>query len=152
MAKRLVSTGKFLTMHKRRKKRLLTRSLSQETALLDDLLLGQVQCILQQSATWKFNAFTLDNVSGGRCLPVLCIHLFHMYGLISHFKLDVAKAWKLFSMIEDGYHSSNPYHNSIHAADVTQAMHCFLQQQRVRDLLIAACDLSCVAVHPDKVA
>ncbi|CAH4038957.1 cGMP-inhibited 3',5'-cyclic phosphodiesterase A-like isoform X1 [Pieris brassicae] len=135
MAKRLVSTGKFLTMHKRRKKRLLTRSLSQETALLDDLLLGQVQCILQQSATWKFNAFTLDNVSGGRCLPVLCIHLFHMYGLISHFKLDVAKAWKLFSMIEDGYHSSNPYHNSIHAADVTQAMHCFLQQHRIREHL-----------------
>lgn len=36
-------TGRFLTMHKRRKKRLLTRSLSTEAALLDDLQLGQVQ-------------------------------------------------------------------------------------------------------------
>jgi hypothetical protein len=67
----------------------------------------------------------------GRCLPVLCVHLFHIYGLISYFKLDAAKAWKLFSLIEEGYHSTNPYHNSVHAADVTQAMHCFLQQKQV---------------------
>ncbi|XP_052752690.1 dual specificity calcium/calmodulin-dependent 3',5'-cyclic nucleotide phosphodiesterase 1C-like isoform X2 [Galleria mellonella] len=130
-----ISTGRFLTMHKRRKKRLVTRSLSQETALLDDLQLGQVQCILNQSVLWKFNAFTLENVSGGRCLPVLCVHLFHIYGLISYFNLDAAKAWKLFSLIEEGYHSTNPYHNSIHAADVTQAMHCFLQQKQIRDYL-----------------
>ncbi|OWR54276.1 hypothetical protein KGM_208374 [Danaus plexippus plexippus] len=120
-------------MHKRRKKRLLTRSLSKETALLDDLQLGQ--CILDQSMTWKFNAFTLENVSGGRCLPVLCIHLFHVYGLISHYQLDAACAWKLFSLIEEGYHSTNPYHNSVHAADVTQAMHCFLQQNKILDYL-----------------
>ncbi|KAL0852418.1 hypothetical protein ABMA28_000606, partial [Loxostege sticticalis] len=71
----------------------------------------------------------------GRCLPVLCVHLFHIYGLLSHFKLDAAKAWKLFSLIEEGYHSTNPYHNAIHAADVTQAMHCFLQQKQIRDHL-----------------
>ncbi|XP_041987155.1 cGMP-specific 3',5'-cyclic phosphodiesterase-like isoform X2 [Aricia agestis] len=135
MVKRSLCTGRFLTLHKRRKKRLLTRSLCQEAALLDDLQLGQVKCILEQSVTWKFNAFTLENVSGGRCLPVLCVHLFHIYGLISHFKLDVAKAWKLFSLIEEGYHSTNPYHNSIHAADVTQAMHCFLQQKQIRDYI-----------------
>lgn len=38
-----LSTGRFLTMHKRRRKRLLTRSLCKENALLDDLSLGQVQ-------------------------------------------------------------------------------------------------------------
>ncbi|KAM3968513.1 uncharacterized protein ACR2FA_011160 isoform 2-T2 [Aphomia sociella] len=135
MTQRNVSTGRFLTMHKRRKKRLLTRSLCKEAALLDDLHPGQVQCILNQSVLWRFNAFTLENVSGGRCLPVLCVHLFHIYGLISYFNLDAAKAWKLFSLIEEGYHSTNPYHNSIHAADVTQAMHCFLQQKQIRDYL-----------------
>ncbi|XP_035436812.2 cAMP-specific 3',5'-cyclic phosphodiesterase 4B isoform X1 [Spodoptera frugiperda] len=130
-----ISAGRFLTMHKRRKKRLITRSLYIEKALLDDLSIGQVQCILNNSYKWKFNAFTLENVSGGRCLPVLCVHLFQMYGLLAHFNLDAAKAWKLFSLIEEGYHSTNPYHNSIHAADVTQAMHCFLQQKRIRDHL-----------------
>lgn len=41
--KRSSCTGRFLTMHKRRKKRLLTRSLRIEAALLDDLQFGQVQ-------------------------------------------------------------------------------------------------------------
>lgn len=34
-------------------------------------------------------------------------------------------------LVEEGYHSTNPYHNSIHATDVTQAMHCFLQEEKV---------------------
>lgn len=34
-------------------------------------------------------------------------------------------------LVEEGYHSNNPYHNAIHAADVTQAMHCFLQEEKV---------------------
>lgn len=34
-------------------------------------------------------------------------------------------------LIEEGYHSTNPYHNAIHATDVTQAMHCFLQEDKV---------------------
>lgn len=43
MPKDHMCTGRFLTMHKRRKKRLLTRSLCHEAALLDDLHPGQVQ-------------------------------------------------------------------------------------------------------------
>ena len=38
-------------------------------------------------------------------------------------------------LVEEGYHSNNPYHNAIHAADVTQAMHCFLQEEKVAKLL-----------------
>lgn len=37
----------------------------------------------------------------------------------------------LTGLVEEGYHSTNPYHNSIHATDVTQAMHCFLQEEKV---------------------
>lgn len=36
------------------------------------------------------------------------------------------------ALIEEGYHSTNPYHNSIHATDVTQAMHCFLQEEKIK--------------------
>ncbi|XP_014209090.1 uncharacterized protein LOC106639820 isoform X2 [Copidosoma floridanum] len=125
-------TGRFLTMHKRRRKRLVTRSLDQDPALLDDVSHGQVQCVLQRVANWNFNAFTLENATGGRSLSVVCVHLFHWYGLLEHFNLDVVRVWKLFTLIEEGYHSTNPYHNSIHAADVTQAMHCFLQVEQIR--------------------
>ncbi len=37
--------------------------------------------------------------------------------------------------MEHGYHSVNPYHNGVHAADVTQAMHCFLRQDVLRRTL-----------------
>ncbi|XP_063701725.1 uncharacterized protein LOC134831830 isoform X2 [Culicoides brevitarsis] len=129
--RRHACTGRFLTMHKRRRKKLSTRNLAIDQAILDDILHGQVQCILDRVGNWRFNAFTLETVTGGRSLPVLCVHLFHWYGLLDHFNLDVVRVWKLFSLIEEGYHSTNPYHNSIHATDVTQAMHCFLQEKRI---------------------
>jgi hypothetical protein len=34
-------------------------------------------------------------------------------------------------LVEEGYHSSNPYHNAVHAADVAQAMHCYLKEGKV---------------------
>ncbi|KAK9712247.1 3prime5prime-cyclic nucleotide phosphodiesterase [Popillia japonica] len=125
-------SGRFLTMHKRRRKKLTTRSLLQDHAILDDIHHGQVQRILNQCSLWGFNAFTLETVAGGRSLPVLCVHLFHWYGLLDYFQLDVVRVWKLFTLIEEGYHSTNPYHNSIHATDVTQAMHCFLQEEKIK--------------------
>lgn len=35
-------------------------------------------------------------------------------------------------MVQADYHQQNPYHNSLHAADVTQAMYCYLREPRVR--------------------
>ncbi|CAG0883980.1 unnamed protein product, partial [Darwinula stevensoni] len=89
--------------------------------------------MLTRIGEWPFNAFILDNVTGGHALPVLCVHLFHEYGLIRHFQLDTVRLWKCFLLIEEGYHASNPYHNSIHATDVTQAMHCYLQEEKVHE-------------------
>ena len=34
-------------------------------------------------------------------------------------------------MVQEDYHNDNPYHNSVHAADVTQAMYCYLQEPKV---------------------
>lgn len=34
-------------------------------------------------------------------------------------------------LFEQGYHDTNPYHNSVHATDVTQAMHCFIQEKSI---------------------
>lgn len=64
--RRHVCNGRFLTMHKRRRKKLQTRSLLQDVAILDDVLHGQVQCILNQVSDWRFNAFTLETVTGGK--------------------------------------------------------------------------------------
>jgi high affinity cAMP-specific 3',5'-cyclic phosphodiesterase 7 len=37
----------------------------------------------------------------------------------------------LLVMIQEDYRSLNPYHNAVHAADVTQAMYCYLQEPKV---------------------
>lgn len=63
--KRHICNGRFLTMHKRRRKKLMTRSLAFEPAIIDDILHGQVNCILKQVGNWRFNAFTLETVTGG---------------------------------------------------------------------------------------
>ena len=37
------------------------------------------------------------------------------------------------ALIEEGYHSNNPYHNAVHAADVSQSMYCFLREAKVNN-------------------
>ncbi|XP_022242190.1 uncharacterized protein LOC106459907 isoform X2 [Limulus polyphemus] len=98
---------------------------------IDDFFNGIVQGILASCQKWAFNTFTLDMATGGHSLSILLLHLFHQYGLIKEFHLDVLKVCKCFNLIELGYHGDNPYHNSVHAADVAQAMHCFLQENTI---------------------
>ncbi|GIY62484.1 cAMP-specific 3',5'-cyclic phosphodiesterase 7B [Caerostris extrusa] len=86
--------------------------------------------LLSKSNSWSFNTFNLDVSTGGRSLSYLLVHLFQEYGFVNHFKLDIVKVWHCFNLMEAAYHRHNPYHNSVHAADVTQAMHCFLQEHK----------------------
>lgn len=37
-------------------------------------------------------------------------------------------------MVQEDYHSHNPYHNAVHAADVTQAMYCYIKETKVNTL------------------
>ena len=46
--------------------------------------------------------------------------------------MDPADLSAFFRVVERGYDSTNPYHTSIHAADVTQAIHVFCQQAALR--------------------
>lgn len=41
-------------------------------------------------------------------------------------------------MVQEDYHGHNPYHNAVHAADVTQAMHCYLKEPKVKQDLVAS--------------
>lgn len=106
--RRFACTGRFLTMHKRRRKKLTTRALIQDTAILDDIHHGQVQCILNQVGNWKFNAFTLETVTGGewsnsltifiRCIMMICLFMtnsvFHFRSLTASFMCSfVSLVW-----------------------------------------------------------
>ena len=45
--------------------------------------------------------------------------------------LDILTAMRFLAMVEEAYHPDNCYHNSTHAADVTQALHCLLKESKV---------------------
>ncbi len=74
-----------------------------------------------------FDAFKLEELSGGHALSVLGYYLLHSNGLLEAHKIPPVKAARLMRAIEAGY-QPNPYHNKTHAADVLQTMHVILQR------------------------
>lgn len=126
-------TSRFLSLHKCRQRRRPAVSLSQQhVSLLDTQYQRQAECLLSSVGSWNFDIFSLDLLTCGRPLLHIALNIFRQYDLINMFNLDIMKVFQVFSLIEDGYHSTNPYHNAVHAADVTQAMHCYLQEKELQ--------------------
>ncbi|XP_067929657.1 high affinity 3',5'-cyclic-AMP phosphodiesterase 7A-like [Watersipora subatra] len=99
-------------------------------SLLDDFYNSQTKCILSKISDWSFDVIALEKASNGRALFHVIIKLFQHHNLINHFRLDVVKLMTFARLVEEGYRN-NPYHNATHAADVTQAMHCYITQGKI---------------------
>ncbi|XP_046566808.1 high affinity cAMP-specific 3',5'-cyclic phosphodiesterase 7A-like isoform X1 [Haliotis rubra] len=126
--------SRFLSLHKvHRRRRPVLKVVGHNKVLLDSHYGNQAQCLLSELGHWDFNVFSLDTLSAGRSLFHIAFQLFQNYDLISVFHLDVLKLMRCFTLLESGYHDNNSYHNAVHAADVTQAMHCFLQEPKLRN-------------------
>lgn len=103
--------------------------------LLDDDYLGQAGHMLSKVCTWNFDIFLFDRLTNGNSLVTLMCHLFNVYDLVHHFHLDMVKLHRFLGMVQEDYHSQNPYHNAVHAADVTQAMYCYLKETKLAEQL-----------------
>ncbi|XP_066556125.1 3',5'-cyclic-AMP phosphodiesterase 7B isoform X3 [Amia ocellicauda] len=110
----------------------LLRGIVPQTSLhlLDEDYLGQAAHMLSKVGMWNFDIFLFDRLTNGNSLVTLLCHLFNVHGLIHHFHLDMVKLHRFLVMVQEDYHSQNPYHNAVHAADVTQAMHCYLKEPK----------------------
>ncbi|XP_042301684.1 calcium/calmodulin-dependent 3',5'-cyclic nucleotide phosphodiesterase 1A isoform X2 [Sceloporus undulatus] len=76
---------------------------------------------------WSFDVFALNEASGGHSLKFMMYELFTRYDLLSRFKIPVPNLISFGEALENGYSKhKNPYHNLIHAADVTHTVHCIL--------------------------
>ncbi|XP_069559744.1 high affinity 3',5'-cyclic-AMP phosphodiesterase 7A isoform X3 [Brachyistius frenatus] len=108
----------------------LLRGVPQQIPLhiLDEAYTGQARCMLEKVGNWNFDIFLFDKLTNGNSLITLTFHLLNQYGLVELFQLDMVKLWRFLVMVQEDYHSDNPYHNAVHAADVTQAMYCYLQE------------------------
>uniref|UniRef100_A0A5F8GRL6 Phosphodiesterase n=1 Tax=Monodelphis domestica TaxID=13616 RepID=A0A5F8GRL6_MONDO len=76
---------------------------------------------------WSFDVFALNDASGEHSLKFMMYELFTRYDFFNRFKIPVSSLISLAEALEVGYNKyKNPYHNLIHAADVTQTVHYIL--------------------------
>uniref|UniRef100_A0A8C1AFR1 Phosphodiesterase n=1 Tax=Cyprinus carpio carpio TaxID=630221 RepID=A0A8C1AFR1_CYPCA len=82
---------------------------------------------LKHVDTWSFDVFTLNDASGDHALKFIFYELLTRYDIINRFKIPVSALVSFVEALEVGYGKHrNPYHNLIHAADVTQTVHYLL--------------------------
>ncbi|XP_042574936.1 calcium/calmodulin-dependent 3',5'-cyclic nucleotide phosphodiesterase 1A-like isoform X2 [Cyprinus carpio] len=86
-----------------------------------------VIAVLKNVDKWSFDVFALNESSGDHALKFIFYELLTRYDLISRFKIPVSALVSFVEALEVGYSKhKNPYHNLIHAADVTQTVHYLL--------------------------
>ncbi|XP_038623976.1 calcium/calmodulin-dependent 3',5'-cyclic nucleotide phosphodiesterase 1C isoform X2 [Tachyglossus aculeatus] len=87
---------------------------------------------LKNVDTWSFDVFTLNDASGDHALKFIFYELLTRYDLISRFKIPISALVSFVEALEVGYSKhKNPYHNLMHAADVTQTVHYLLYKTGV---------------------
>ncbi|VDP27815.1 unnamed protein product [Heligmosomoides polygyrus] len=85
--------------------------------------------LLREVNSWSFNPFQLNEVSEGHALKYVGFELFNRYGFMDRFKIPLVALENYLHALEQGYSKhNNPYHNVVHAADVTQSSHFMLSQ------------------------
>ncbi|XP_029702319.1 calcium/calmodulin-dependent 3',5'-cyclic nucleotide phosphodiesterase 1A-like isoform X2 [Takifugu rubripes] len=79
---------------------------------------------LKEVDQWTFNVFFFHKATGQHALKFLVYDLLTRYDLINRFRIPVQALVQFVEALEIGYSKyKNPYHNLIHAADVTQTAH-----------------------------
>ncbi|XP_055927756.1 dual specificity calcium/calmodulin-dependent 3',5'-cyclic nucleotide phosphodiesterase 1A-like isoform X3 [Argiope bruennichi] len=85
---------------------------------------------------YSFDVFSLNEKANGQGLRYLAYDLLNRYGLTHKFKIASSTMENFMSQILHGYvRHKNPYHNDLHAADVTQTVHYMLCQQGLANWL-----------------
>uniref|UniRef100_A0A3Q4B757 Phosphodiesterase n=1 Tax=Mola mola TaxID=94237 RepID=A0A3Q4B757_MOLML len=96
------------------------------TAALPDQPAAVVNC-LRDVDRWSFDVFALNSASSNHALQTLFFELITRYELNSRFKIPISCLTEFLRAVERGYNrNDNPYHSHVHAADVTQTLHCLL--------------------------
>lgn len=94
----------------------------------------ELQSLLRDVNKWSFDIFRVNVISGGNALCQVGYHLLHEIAS-SSLQIDQIVLVNFLLEIQRGYIATNPYHNSIHAADVMQTVFFFLIQPELAPFL-----------------
>ncbi|XP_034747464.1 cAMP-specific 3',5'-cyclic phosphodiesterase 4C-like isoform X2 [Etheostoma cragini] len=81
---------------------------------------------LEDLDKWCFNIFRVAEFSNNRPLSCIMYTIFQERELLKTFRIPVDTFVTYVMTLEDHYHGNVAYHNSLHAADVTQSTHVLL--------------------------
>uniref|UniRef100_A0A8C7ZIA9 Phosphodiesterase n=1 Tax=Oryzias sinensis TaxID=183150 RepID=A0A8C7ZIA9_9TELE len=105
---------------------------------------------LEDLDKWSFNVFKVAEYSNNRPLSCIMYAIFQERELLKTFRIPVDTFVTYVMTLEDHYHGNVAYHNSLHAADVTQSTHVLLSTPALNaaftDLEILAA-LFAAAIH-----
>ncbi|KAK1885444.1 Calcium/calmodulin-dependent 3'5'-cyclic nucleotide phosphodiesterase 1C [Dissostichus eleginoides] len=88
---------------------------------------SNVITVIKHVDMWSFDVFALNEASGDHALKFVFYELLTRYDLINRFKVPISALMSFVDSLEMGYSKyKNPYHNLMHAADVTQTIHYLL--------------------------
>merc|ERR1719369_2454575 len=106
---------------------------------------------LPDMSTWGLDVFSLDeSIKDQRVLTYTTYKIFQDRDILRTLKIDEKMLISFLMTLEDHYLKSVPYHNHLHAADVTQSTHILLQSSALRDVfthLEAMAAILACAVH-----
>ncbi|VDK49889.1 unnamed protein product [Anisakis simplex] len=104
----------------------------------------EIAALMRNVDSWSFDPFKVNEVSDGHALKYVGFELFNRYGFLERFKIPYQTLENYLLALEAGYSKhNNPYHNIVHAADVTQSSHFMLSQTGLASSLT---DLDLLAV------
>lgn len=81
--------------------------------------------LMEKFHEWGFDTFLLSRLTCGRPLQFAGWEAFREHHIFGEFTIDPSKAQRFLQRVESMY-CSVPYHNKLHAADVTQALAAIL--------------------------
>lgn len=90
---------------------------------------------IENEELWDFDIFELEAATNKRPLIYLGLKTFARFGICEFLQCSEATLRSWFQTIEGSYHSSNPYHNSTHSADVLHATAYFLSRDKIKETL-----------------
>uniref|UniRef100_A0A2C9KA60 Phosphodiesterase n=1 Tax=Biomphalaria glabrata TaxID=6526 RepID=A0A2C9KA60_BIOGL len=103
--------------------------------------------ILNDIDKWGIDIFKVNEFSNNRPLTCVTYTIFQERELLKTFNIAPHTLVTYMMHVEDHYHRDTPYHNAIHAADVTQSTHVLLSATALEnvftDLEILAAIFAC---------
>uniref|UniRef100_A0A8C6RS45 Phosphodiesterase n=2 Tax=Nannospalax galili TaxID=1026970 RepID=A0A8C6RS45_NANGA len=95
----------------------------------------RIALAIENEEYWDFDIFELEAATQNRPLIYLGLKTFARFGICEFLQCSESTLRSWFQIIEANYHSSNPYHNSTHSADVLHATAYFLSRDKIKETL-----------------